>query len=113
MKNIPRNLKKKIRFFVYLHEKHTKILDLNLKKQGRIVKSQKKRKHIYIQKDKEITIYFSHCTHDLVYLNKVLQFFTQMLPDIFYCLNESCICFFLFPFCPVYEICEYFCQYCF
>ena len=51
-------------FFVYLHEKHTKILDLNLEKQGRIVKSQKKRKHIYIQKDNEITIYFSHCIHD-------------------------------------------------
>ena len=37
-------------FFVYLHEKHTKILDLNLEKQGRIVKSQKKKENIYIHK---------------------------------------------------------------
>ena len=29
-------------FFVYLHEKHTKILDLNLEKQGRIIKTQNK-----------------------------------------------------------------------
>ena len=60
--------------------------------------------YIYIQKDNEITEYFSHHIHAQFYLNKVLQFFTQMLSDIFYCLNESCICFFLFPFCPVYEI---------
>ena len=51
-------------FFVYLHEKHTKILDSNLEKQGRIVKSRKKRKHMYIRKDNEITIYFSPCIHD-------------------------------------------------
>ena len=53
-------------FFVYLHEKHTKILDSNLEKQGRIVKSQKKEKtHIYIQKkNNEIIIYFSHLIHD-------------------------------------------------
>ena len=64
----------------------------------------KKKTYIYIQSDNEITIYFSHCIHDWFYSNKVLQFFTQMLPDVFYCLNESCIWFFLFPFCPVNEV---------
>ena len=52
-------------FFAYLHEKHTKILDSNLEKTrpNRQV-TEKKKTYIYIQKDNEITIYFSHRIHD-------------------------------------------------
>ena len=36
--------------------------------------TEKKKTYIYIQKDNEITIYFSHGIHAQFYLNKVLQF---------------------------------------
>ena len=51
----------KKQFFLYLHKKHLKF-GLNLEKQGQIVKLQKKKKtYIHIQRNDEITIYFSHC----------------------------------------------------
>ena len=65
------------RFFVYLHEKHTKILDSNLEKTRPNRQITEKRKtHIYTKKNNEITIYFSHGIHGYFYSNKVLQFFT-------------------------------------
>ena len=62
-------------FFVYLHEKHIKKFKFQFRKTrpNRLVTE---KKNIYIQKDNEITIYFSHRIHAQFYLNKVLQFFT-------------------------------------
>ena len=62
---------------VYLHEKHIKKFGFKFRKTrpNRQV-TEKKRKHICIQKDNEITVYFSHRIHAQFYLNKVLQFFT-------------------------------------
>ena len=65
-------------FFVYLHEKHTKILDSNLEetRPNRQI-TEKKKTYIYTKKQRNNNIFFtSYTVHGYFYLNKVLQFFT-------------------------------------